>query len=95
MNKECLKKPEIYNKVKEFLKHYPKGVVHLVYPDLFNTGGIEITKHNIDNRIQFGNDGVMIKQTLGYSLVTGKHLYLPYGNCAFVFIEESSDGDVE
>ena len=84
---------EIYNEIKGFLNKNKHGVVHLVFPDLFDTGGIEINKYNIDNenKIKFLNEGVMIYQTLGYSLVTGKHLYLPYGNCAFVFIEKEDD----
>jgi hypothetical protein len=83
----------IQGKIEQFLEEHEHGVVHLVYPNYFDTGGIEITKHNINNehKIEFFETGVMIYQTLGYSLITGKHLFLPYGQCAFVFIEESSD----
>lgn len=45
--------------------------------------------NTIDNgRISFYETGLFIKQTLGYSLVTGKHLFMPYGHCLLVFEEE-------
>lgn len=82
----------VYELIKEFLKKHKNGEIHLIYPDgLGHTGGVQITHRTVDNehKIKFLDDGIMIYQTLGYSLVTGKHLFLPYGNCAFVFIEES------
>ena len=86
---------EIKQLILDFFDENPKGLVHLVYPpQLENTGGIELTKENIQNhrKIRFMDTGIFIRQTLGYSLVTGKHLFIPYGNCLLVFIEE---GNVE
>lgn len=81
---------EIKQLIFDFFDENPKGLVHLVYPpQLENTGGIELTIDNIQNphKIRFMENGIFIKETLGYSLVTGKHLFIPYGNCVFVFIE--------
>ncbi len=86
---------EIKQLLLDFFDENPKGLVHLVYPpQIENTGGIELTKDNIQNphKIRFMNTGVFIRETLGYSLITGKHLFIPYGNFLLVFIEK---GDVE
>lgn len=86
---------EIKLLIENFLKENKKGIVHLVYPiRLDYTGGIELTKDSIENenKIKFMETGIYIRQTLGYSLITGKHLFLPYGECVLVFIE---NGDVE
>lgn len=79
----------------DFFDENPKGQVHLVYPPqvdygVSNVRGIELTKDNIrnPNRIRFMETGIYIRQTLGYSLVTGKHLFVPYGSCLLIFLEE-------
>lgn len=79
--------------IEEFLENNEKGLVHLIYPTrLDHTAGIELTKDLVENgnKIKFMKTGIYIRQTLGYSLVTGKHLFLPYEQCVVVFIE---DGD--
>lgn len=86
---------EIKLLIENFLNENKKGIVHLVYPTRLDyTGGIELTKDNIKNKnkIKFMKTGIYIQQTLGYSLITGKHLFIPYGECVLVFIE---NGDVE
>ena len=83
---------EIKLLIENFLNENKKGIVHLVYPTRLDyTGGIELTMDNIqnENKIRFMETGIYIKQTLGYSLVTGRHLFLPYGECVLVFIEGS------
>lgn len=84
------KSNEIKQLIFDFLEENPKGIVHLVYPpQLENTGGIEIGKETIKNpnKIRFMETGIFIRETLGYSLITGKHLFIPYENCLLVFIE--------
>ncbi len=86
---------EIKQLILDFFDENPKGLVHLVYPpQLENTGGIELTKRSVNNpnKIRFMDTGIFIRETLGYSLITGKHLFIPYGHCLFVFIEK---GDME
>lgn len=85
---------EIKLLIENFLKENKKGIVHLVYPTRLDTGGIELTQDNIENenKIKFLKTGIYIQETLGYSLITGKHLFLPYAKCVLVFIE---NGDVE
>lgn len=86
---------EIKLLIENFLKENKKGIVHLVYPTrLDKSGGIELTRDNIvnENKIKFMETGIYIQQTLGYSLITGKHLFIPYGECVLVFIE---NGDIE
>lgn len=81
---------EIKSLIEEFFEENKHGIVHLVYPTRLDyTGGIELTKDSIanENKIKFMETGIYIQQTLGYSLVTGKHLFLPYGECVLVFIE--------
>lgn len=83
---------EIKSLIEEFFEENKNGIIHLVYPTRLDyTGGIELTKDYIqnENKIRFMETGIYIKQTLGYSLVTGKHLFLPYGECVLVFIEGS------
>lgn len=83
---------EIKSLIEEFFEENKNGIIHLVYPTRLDyTGGIELTKDNIqnENKIRFMETGIYIKETLGYSLVTGKHLFLPYGECVLVFIEGS------
>ena len=83
---------EIKLLIEEFFEGNKNGIIHLVYPTRLDyTGGIELTKDCIqnENKIRFMETGIYIKQTLGYSLVTGKHLFLPYGECVLVFIEGS------
>lgn len=80
---------EIKSLIEEFFEENKNGIIHLVYPTRLDyTGGIELTKDNIqnENKIRFMETGIYIKETLGYSLVTGKHLFLPYGECVLVFI---------
>lgn len=81
---------EIQNLLKDFLDENENGYIHLLYPTrLDSIGGIIITEQTLynDKKIKFMEHGIMIYQTLGYSLVTNKHLFLPYGECVFVFIE--------
>lgn len=83
---------EIKSLIEGFFEENKNGIIHLVYPTRLDyTGGIELTKDNIqnENKIRFMETGIYIKETLGYSLVTGKHLFLPYGECVLVFIEGS------
>ena len=82
---------EIKGMIISFLEKYENGRVTLLYPkevEAIREGivGTEITKHSF-NRIKFCEKGIYIKQTLGYSLVTGKHLFLPYGSFSIVFEE--------
>ncbi len=86
---------EIKLLIENFLKENKKGIVHLVYPTRLDyTGGIELTRDNIENenKIKFLKTGIYIQETLGYSLITGKHLFLPYAECVLVFIK---NGDVD
>lgn len=86
---------EIKLLIENFLKENKKGIVHLVYPTRLDyTGGIELTRDNIknENKIKFMETGIYIQETLGYSLITGKHLFLPYAECVLIFIV---GGDVE
>ena len=83
---------EIKDMIINFLDEYPEGHVTLLYPsetEFVREGihGTEITKHSF-NRIKFCKQGVYIRQALGYSLVTGKHLFLPYGSFSIVFEED-------
>ena len=85
---------EIKSLIEEFFEKNKNGIVHLVYPTRLDyTGGIELTMDNIQNKnkIKFMETGMYIRETLGYSLVTGKHLFLPYGECVLVFIENGDD----
>ena len=82
---------EIKDMILSFFKKYENGRVTLLYPkevEAIREGivGTEITKHSF-NRIKFCEKGIYIKQTLGYSLVTGTHLFLPYGSFSIVFEE--------
>ena len=74
------------NEIKLLIENFLKEIDY--------TDGIELTKDSIENenKIKFMETGIYIRQTLGYSLITGKHLFLPYGECVLVFIE---NGDVE
>ena len=81
---------EIIEMLEKFFKENENGIVHLVYPTRLDvTGGIEISKDMLSNsnKIKFMKCGMLIYQTMGYSLVTNNHLFLPYGECVFVFIE--------
>lgn len=83
---------EIKEMIISFLEKYKNGTVTLLYPKevkAIREGivGTEITKHSF-NRIKFCEKGIYIKQVLGYSIVTGKHLFLPYGSFSIVFEEE-------
>ena len=69
------------------------GRVTILYPSETkvireNIHGTEITKHSFPQRIKFCEKGIYIRQALGFSLVTGKHLFLPYGSFSIVFEEE-------
>lgn len=82
------------NEIKEMLMNFfeenENGMIHLMYPvRLDATGGIEISKDMLsnDNKIKFMKCGILIYQTMGYSLITNKHLFLPYGECVFIFLE--------
>ena len=75
--------------IREFLEKHPNGCVILIYP-MDDPLGIEITKTSLEgNKLKFYENGVWINNTLGYSLVTGKHLFLDYGACAFIFEEDT------
>lgn len=81
---------EIKEMMGEFFEENENGIIHLVYPERLDaTGGIEISRNMLfnNNKIKFMKCGILIYQTMGYSLVTNKHLFLPYGECVFVFIE--------
>lgn len=83
---------EIKDLIFNFLEEYPEGKVTLIYPKELelireNIHGMEITK-NTFNRLKFCKYGIYIRQALGYSLVTGKHLFLPYGSFSIVFEED-------
>jgi hypothetical protein len=81
---------EIKSLIEEFFEENKNGIVHLVYPTRLDyTGGIELTRDNIQNKnkIKFMETGIYIRETLGC-----KQLFLPYGECVLVFIE---NGDVE
>ena len=87
---------EIKLLIENFLKENKKGIVHLVYPTRLDyTGGIELTRDDIvnENKIKFMETGIYIRETLGYSLITGKHLFLPYSECVLVFIENGEVDD--
>ena len=87
---------EIKLLIENFLNENKKGIVHLVYPTRIDyTGGIELTQDVIENenKIKFMETGIYIQQTLGYSLITGKHLFLPYAECVLVFIENGDKDD--
>ena len=83
---------EIKHMIISFLNKYENGKVTLLYPqevELIREGikGTEITKESF-NRIKFCEKGICIRQALGYSLITNKHLFLPYGSFSIVFEEE-------
>ena len=83
---------EIKEMIISFLEKYKNGRVTLLYPkevEAIREGivGTEITKYGL-NRIKFCKKGIYIKQALGYSIVTGKHLFLPYGSFSIVFEED-------
>lgn len=84
---------EIKDLILDFLEKCPRGKVTLLYPheiEFIREGirGIEITKTTLKGeKIIFNNYGIFIHNTLGFSLVTGKHLFLPYGSFSIVFEE--------
>ena len=82
---------EIKEMIISFLDKYENGRVTLLYPqevEAIREGivGTEITKHGL-NRIKFYEKGIYIKQTLGFSLVTGRHLFLFFFCFSIVFEE--------
>lgn len=85
---------EIKELILDFFEEYPEGKVTLLYPEEIklirdNVRGMEIDKHTLDGaKISFYEHGVYIRDALGFSLVTGKHLFLPYGCFSIVFEEE-------
>lgn len=83
---------EIQEMIINFLDEHPDGKITLLYPKELelireNIHGMEIT-NNTFNRLKFCKYGIYIRQALGFSLVTGKHLFLPYGCFSIVFEEE-------
>ena len=85
---------EIKELILDFFEEYPEGKVTLLYPEETklirdNIHGMEINKHTLNGaKISFYKHGLYIRNTLGFSLVTGKHLFLPYGSFSIVFEEE-------
>ena len=84
-------KDEIIEMFDNFFEKHPKGNVILLYPSETsyvreNIHGMEIKKDTYKTgRVRFMESGICIRQSLGLSLVTRKHLFLPYGNFSIVF----------
>ena len=77
----------------KFFKESEKGVVTICYPNPLwerNKYGVSFEKGTYMNnhKFKFKEHGIMIMQTLGYSLVTGKHLYIPYSQITAILFEE-------
>lgn len=84
---------ELQEMFDKFFNESKKGVVTISYPDPLwdnNKDGVSFTYETYKSpRFKFKKEGILILQTMGYSLVTGKHLYIPYGQIQAVLFEET------
>jgi hypothetical protein len=87
---------EIYNMIEDFFKKNPNGICTLCYPTPLwehNKYGISFTKATFrnHNKMEWKQYGILFYQTLGFSLITGKHLYLPYAKIDKILFEEGEE----
>ena len=86
-------KYELNRLFNEFFNENPEGVITICYPNPLwegNKYGVSFGKdtYKNQNKLQFKKEGLFIRQTLGYSLITGKHLYIPYNQIQSILFEE-------
>lgn len=87
---------EIKKVIDNFFRRCPDGIVTLCLPKSIwehNKYGISYTKgtHLNNNKIKYMDEGILVKQTLGFSLVTNKHLYIPYNHIQTIIFEEDGE----
>lgn len=84
---------EIYNLIDEFFKENKEGIVTLCYFEPLwevNKYGMSFEKQTFknENKLQWKNNGLLMRETLGFSLITGKHIYLPYHKIDKILFED-------
>ena len=88
-------KNEIIELIDNFLQENPEGIITLCQNKPIwenNKYGISFTKgsYTNPNKIQWEEYGVLIRETLGYSLITGKHVYIPYEHITSILLEDTT-----
>lgn len=89
-------KNEVYEMISKFFNENPNGIVTISYPKPFwdkNKFGVSFAKGKFKNKrlIQFKDNGIFIKETCGFSLMTGKHIFIPYNKIEGILFEKECD----